>query len=334
MNLANIIFLVLYIKFNSANYFTCPTLNYDVEEPVNLLGIGDWGGTDKKPYRTKKQVEVAKQMQFYATTTNVSFVFSLGDNFYPDGVKSADDDRFKQTFKDVYLKDSLKITPWFIIAGNHDHRQRLADYQIEHSKISNLWIFPDYIYIVRMNLKHKNAIKQIKFIMIDTTILCNLYEFDNLNPNFLNQSYFDILENVLKKKTSKGDIKILVGHHPIYTAMDERKNSHCMSNLLKVMKTYSINTYICGHDHTHQYSTVKIGKKEKIHLFTSGAGKELYNTSQSHTNRNNEIKTEFFWSRLDDDSAGFMTLSIYFKKLIVLFINKKGLVIFNKEIYF
>lgn len=306
---------------------------YNVNEPVNLLAIGDWGGINKKPYRTKKQLDVAKQMQFYASAINVSFVLSLGDNFYPNGVESANDERFKQTFEDVYLKDSLKFTPWFVIAGNHDHRQRLVNYQIQHTKLSKIWNFPDYIYILKLNFKSKS--KSIKFIMIDTTIMCNLFEFENMFPNMLNQTFYDLIEQTIRKQTSKNDIKILVGHHPAYSAMEQRKNSRCMTqNLLKLMKTYSINTYLSGHDHTFQYNTYKINNNKYINMFVSGAGKELYNTSRLLYNHNDGFNTEFFYSRLNDDSAGFMAISAYSNKLIVTFIDSKGFYLFSKEIYF
>lgn len=315
---------------------TCPVSEYNVNEPVNLIALGDWGGVNKKPFRTRKQLEVAKQMHSYASAVNVSFVLSVGDNFYPNGVESVNDERFKQTFQDVYVRESLKGTPWFIIAGNHDHRQRQCNLQIDYSKLSNVWKFPDYIYMVKLNLKQKKLPpKTIKLIMIDTTILCNLYEFDNFYPNTLNQTYYDLLEDALKTKTLKNDIKILVGHHPIYTAMEERKNSMCISQyLIKLMKTYSIYTYICGHDHTLQYNTLRLNNNKYINMFISGAGKEMYNTTRSYFNLNDGFSTEFFWSRQYDDSAGFMTLSIYSNKLISSFINSKGFNLFNKEIYF
>lgn len=279
-------------------------------------------------------------MHSYSALTNVSFVLSLGDNFYPNGVESVDDYRFTSTFTDVYLKNDLKNTPWFIIAGNHDHRQRKVDYQIEYSKRSKIWKFPDYIHILELNIKSKRRIRTVKFIMIDTTIMCNLYEFNNPYPNSLNQTYFNLLDDILRNKLNKKDLKILVGHHPVYTAMEKRWNhQNCINqHVLKLIKTYSINSYISGHDHTLQYSSTKSNRindnSKLIHLFITGAGKELYNSSKVNNNLVNEFRTEFYYSKLDDDSAGFMTISIYLNKFIVNFLNARGDYLFNKEIYF
>ena len=44
----------------------------------------------------------------------------LGDNFYSFGVSSADDSKFKTTWKDVYTHKSLQH-PWLAIEGNHDY---------------------------------------------------------------------------------------------------------------------------------------------------------------------------------------------------------------------
>jgi len=310
-------------------------------EPVHMFAIGDGGGTNRFPFYTRKQLHVAKQMQLYAAHTNVSFVLSLGDNFYPNGVESPTDERFKQTFEDIYVKESLKSTPWFVIAGNHDHRNRLVDSQIKYSELSNVWKFPGYIHMLKLKIRGQKKVVTVKFIMIDTSIMCNLYEFNNSSPNILNKTYFEAIEQALKENTVKTDLKILVGHHPIYTAMEQRKNSQCMNqNLLKLMKTYSINSYICGHDHTLQYSSVKVRDTHQlIHLFVSGAGKELYNSprifeDESSKQQIDKVKTDFYWSRQNDDSAGFMSISFYLNKFIATFINTKGVNLFSKEIHF
>ena len=54
------------------------------------------------------------------------FLLGLGDNFYWDGVKNAEDPRFKFTFENVYGKSSerenIKTLDFWHILGNHDYR--------------------------------------------------------------------------------------------------------------------------------------------------------------------------------------------------------------------
>ncbi len=49
------------------------------------------------------------------------FVLSVGDNFYPAGVRSVRDPQWAAAFEEVYTADSLQ-TPWYVALGNHDYR--------------------------------------------------------------------------------------------------------------------------------------------------------------------------------------------------------------------
>ena len=93
------------------------------DEPVNIIAIGDWGGTKTEPYTTKPQLNVAKGMQSYSELNDLSFVLSLGDNIYPAGVSSLNDIRFEKTYKNVYRKHKMENTSWYLVMGNHDHRK-------------------------------------------------------------------------------------------------------------------------------------------------------------------------------------------------------------------
>ena len=70
--------------------------------------LGDWGGIDEAPYTTENQIKVADLAEQVSGRINSSFTLGIGDNFYWDGVKSADDDRFKFTFEDVYTGPALQ----------------------------------------------------------------------------------------------------------------------------------------------------------------------------------------------------------------------------------
>ena len=89
------------------------------ESHINFIALGDWGGSSKPPYKTIEQELVSDQMSNYSKNHDVAFVLSLGDNFYPFGItKGQENIRFKRSFEDVYLKNSFKNIPWYVIAGN------------------------------------------------------------------------------------------------------------------------------------------------------------------------------------------------------------------------
>jgi tartrate-resistant acid phosphatase type 5 len=51
------------------------------------------------------------------------FIFSMGDNFYNEGVTSPTDPRFDSSWKNVYNQPSLANLVWYQSIGNHDHDQ-------------------------------------------------------------------------------------------------------------------------------------------------------------------------------------------------------------------
>lgn len=57
--------------------------------------LGDWGGIPIPPYVSPSEAVLAKAMGRMGAKLNTSFQLALGDNFYYNGVKSADDPRFK-----------------------------------------------------------------------------------------------------------------------------------------------------------------------------------------------------------------------------------------------
>ncbi len=92
---------------------------------LRFLAIGDWGGQDQPPYYTPEQKETAQGMSIVAAASHTfspsgetehhpaaSFVLSLGDNFYFEGVREdAVNMRFEETFEKVYHHKELQV-PW------------------------------------------------------------------------------------------------------------------------------------------------------------------------------------------------------------------------------
>ena len=78
---------------------------------LRVYCIGDWG---------RPNPGLASSMNDYATLNgNPDCILALGDNFYPSGVESVEDELFNSCWKDIYLKYSNLCCPWHLILGTY-----------------------------------------------------------------------------------------------------------------------------------------------------------------------------------------------------------------------
>jgi len=219
---------------------------------ATFLVIGDWGmGTDE-------QRKVAAQMAKTAEAIGARFVISTGDNFYPDGVKSVEDERWKTHFENVYAAPALMI-PWYIAVGNHDHRGNV-NAQVEYTKRSSRWRLPATYY------KHTETLADgslADFFFLDSQVITEGH------GRFGGRSAADAqlfwLERELAASTARW--KIAIGHHPVFSG-GKHGNTEALVVLLKpLLERYGVQAYVNGHDHDLQHLVVG-----KVHYLTSGAG--------------------------------------------------------------
>ena len=90
--------------------------------------------------------------------------------------------------------------------------------------------------------------------MIDTTILCNLFDDrDKIFYDKINDFYFKWLKNTLENSKNFDSI-FVIGHHTIVSQMSGRSRSKCMYMVNLLLLDYGVTFYISGHDHTLQYN--------------------------------------------------------------------------------
>src|SRR5262249_47401068 len=82
---------------------------------VSVFAVGDTG------YGGEILRANARAMERSAEARPVDLVLLLGDNFYPDGVRSLEDPRWKERFEDAFAGAKLQV-PFYAVLGNHDHR--------------------------------------------------------------------------------------------------------------------------------------------------------------------------------------------------------------------
>ncbi|XP_038649815.1 tartrate-resistant acid phosphatase type 5b isoform X5 [Scyliorhinus canicula] len=111
---------------------------------IQFIAFGDWGGVPDPPYVTVVQKATAHEMGRVMQNSRTDFVLDVGDNFYYHGVDNVNDFRFKETFENVFTAPSLTNSPWYILAGNHDHLGNVSA-QIAYSGLSKRW--SDYLMV-------------------------------------------------------------------------------------------------------------------------------------------------------------------------------------------
>lgn len=287
---------------------------------LRFLAIGDWGGQNDPPYYTKGQWETAKGMAKVAaghtsgaldddvdnteSRPAASFVLSLGDNFYPGGLSSNDEQsqmRFEETFDKLYSHPNLQV-PWYVLAGNHDKCGDIAQ-QLKLSETNHRWNFPGLNYRIVQELaidEHSPALK-IEILIIDTVqlagnLLCPASEDDNImleeeffesptppeltnDEESINQAHTTLkwIEAALEK--SDADYLLVAGHYGIFTPCSHGNNPHLVKTLDPLLSKYGVTAYLSGHDHCQFHFA-----NDNMNYVLSGAGAYCCYGSKKATN--------------------------------------------------
>ncbi|XP_013379880.1 tartrate-resistant acid phosphatase type 5 [Lingula anatina] len=221
---------------------------------LRFLAVGDWGGLPSKPYTTHIETSVAHAMGQTAAKYQTKFTLALGDNFYYDGVKHVDDARFHETFENVYTDKALQ-TPWYIVAGNHDHRGNV-DAEIEYSKKSHRWNFPHYYYPLQFSIPGSQA--TVSILMLDTIQLCGNTKHDLAGDQpqgpadiKVANAQWDWLEENLKN--NKASYIIVAGHYPVISIAEHGPTKCLTQKLMPMLYKYKVTAFFSGHDHNLQH---------------------------------------------------------------------------------
>lgn len=181
---------------------------------TSVVFFGDWGQANAG------QAKVSTAIGNYCRTASCDFALTLGDNFYPAGVKSISDPHLKNTFHKYYDALSLRF---YASLGNHDYGGN-PDAQVQYSKVSNRWAMPARYY----EFSTANA----AFFAVDTNA------FDAIQAAWLSS----------RLAASRAPWKLVYGHHPIYSSGMHGDTKELVRNLLPLIKGKA-DFYLCGHDH-------------------------------------------------------------------------------------
>jgi acid phosphatase len=279
-------------------------------EPLNFVLIGDWGRAGRD-----NQVDVANQMGKTAAAIGSKFTVSLGDNFYENGVTGLDDPYWQTSFENIYSAPSLQ-SPWKIILGNHDYRGNVQA-QLDYSAHSNRWQLPARYYQVSETLPDG---AKADFFYLDTSPFIRKYIGTNVNiAGQDTDAQLAWLDKALGASTASW--KIVIGHHPIYTALaPEQGYEHDQPDMIAridpILRAHDIRIYINGHDHNLQVVTVN-----GINYVTNGAGSLTYQATSA------VIRNGFV-----SGNHGFMTIALTSEQLDYALVDMSGKTLYRQTI--
>ena len=282
-----------------------------VPNSLQFFVFGDWGRkgqTLASQVEEKNQQSLAKIMDQVGVVINPEFIISTGDNFYPDGVKSDVDPRWKETFEEVYSGPNLQRR-WYVVLGNHDHGGNVkGEIDYDKKKENGRWYLPANYYSEVMTTPDGAL---VKFIFIDTTPIIKGSDVPQLSW-------------LARELAGNGyDWKVVVGHHPLYSGNyrtgEQRKLKNSIEQLLI---ENNVDAYLCGHDHNLQYL-----KKDKINYFVSGAGSEIYSSKRL------EGITQYVYCQEGVDcTSAFMVFSLEKSAMEVQMIDSWGKLLYKNII--
>ena len=301
-------------------------------DSLRFLVMGDWGGLPVHPYKTSIESGTAKGMADLTSRYGTQFNLALGDNFYYKGVKSVNDHRFKKTFEKVFAYKDLQKTPFYLIAGNHDHKGNVSA-QIAYSKVDSRWNFPDYYYKLQFGIPGSKMLVDI--VMIDTIVLCGNSDDDFLGlqpPGPENQKLADDQLTWIEKQLqmSKASYLLVSGHYPVYSIAEHGPTDCLLDKLLPLLQKYKVTAYFSGHDHNLQHLLVtKPGLK--MNFFVSG-GANFADTSNAHKDNVPSGSSKFFWAE-ESQHGGFAYVETLTTNMTFTFVNGESKNLYQTVMY-
>lgn len=269
------------------------TERFSNQPSLKFMILGDWGAGGKL------QRQVAGAMLRKSQENKPQFILSVGDNFYPRGVSSADDNQWKTKFEDVYVGKELEI-PWYVALGNHDYLLN-PDAQIDYGKKNSRWKMPARYFTFSQNIENTT----IDFFVLDTDSM--------KHGNGSEQMTW--LERELKRSTARW--KIAVGHHPIRSYGSHGEEKVMVQSVKPFLDKYGVQLYLCGHEHDLQ--CIK-NPADKFTCIVSGGGGGSRTTSYGD------------YSLFAGNNGGFCYAVVTKDKFYCEWLNPKAEVVFAHSI--
>jgi Calcineurin-like phosphoesterase len=253
-----------------------------------------------------QQYAVGRTMLQQHKERAVSMVLLAGDNIYNGGEFSKIRSNFSLPYYDL-LKGGVKF---YACLGNHDARADVCGTQKGESCAATS-IEP--IRNEQVNYSEFNMRGQRYYTFTQGNIQFFATETNSLNnPNSPTRAaQLKWLDQELGK--SKAKLKIVFGHHAIYSVGQYGNNETLVRDLSPILEKHKVPLWIDGHDHNYQRSNPIKGV---TYLISGGGGASLY-----------PIEGQADWSAFAKSVYSCAVVDVYSNQLIITGLDSTGAII-------
>lgn len=181
-------------------------------------------------------------------------ILLLGDNIYPNGVKSVNDPAWEAIIEEPYGSSCLKKTSIYPTLGNHDYKLN-PQAQIDYTHKGSHWFMPHRFY---------------SLVFGD---LLNIVAFDSNVSDFCFNSQKCSLDFIFNKLLSdRYKWKFVIAHHPLTSASKKNHNysgKNPLSYILRPFVCRQVDAWFSGHAHHLEQRRLK---DCRTNFFISGGG--------------------------------------------------------------
>ena len=190
---------------------------------ASFIAFGDWGINS-----TDYQASVVALSNYHP-----DFTVLLGDNFYPSGVSSVEDTKWR-----LFTTFQNTAPVFYGVLGNHDYGGSI-DAQSEYAIVNPFWKMPArYFY---------------RILPFRNTLLCGIF----LDSFDLDETQVRWLNVVLASQPCQQDstYRFVFTHYPINTVggfVDDSRVRDLQRNVKPLLQQYRVHAFVCGHEHDFQ----------------------------------------------------------------------------------
>lgn len=208
---------------------------HPLPDDLVLYALGDFG----QPGDVRARVMDA--LARHAALRAPAAILLLGDNFYPDGVSSIDDPRWRAEIEEPFAATNVDA-PILAILGNHDHNGSTSA-QVEYSRTSSRWRMPAARWTREFASRSSDAHEP----------LVELFALDT-QPMRLSGSECDEQTRWLERELarSRARWKLVLGHHPALSYGEHGPCSTIGGALDALLARQVVTAYVAGHEHDQQ----------------------------------------------------------------------------------